>query len=559
MSSLKCRISKQFLLHARKRFRTTIYLSSKQNYSATANQELHSDALQEHKFVPFNQLIACRRAEASRSIIVQVKNENSSGDLLSYCSNFGEVKNAFYYSLSNSDSRNNFILVEFKDTTGSQAALCQSSHSTKECVIPVQSSFLWFRSSMKAPYLKSDVPQLRIQPTTIPSDSQLLELFSKSSSFSEDILLLYNQLKLSDIATRLRFVCAAQLENAFCGMFPASQVLPFGSSVNGFGKVNSDLDLVFELMDHELPRDSRLVFHSKSLLGTNKSHNQRHLETIADIVQYFLPGCSNTRRILRARVPIIRYKQDLAGIECDLSSSNLSGFFMSELLYFFAAYDQRVAPLVFAVRYWAKETNLTNPAPGKWVTNFTLSLLVLFFLQYQKLIPSIETLVQQRRPEDERVFVDDNGELISCGFLADANLLKEAGTVANNDDLATLLMKFFDFYASFDFRSNAISLNTGSAIMKPIYDPMYIVNPLEKALNVSRNVSVEECERLRMQAREAAWALECSLEATKSKKWGMTDLIDTHLANKSNFVRTGGMKGMKNTRKVAVKDLFQDD
>ncbi|KAK7604033.1 hypothetical protein V9T40_004306 [Parthenolecanium corni] len=558
MSALKCRISKQFLLHACKCFRANALRSPKRNYCAAANEKPLSDSSQEHKFVPFNQLIASRREEAARSIIVQVKSENSSQDLLSYCLNFGEVKNAFYYSLSNNDNRSNFILVEFKDESGSQAALCQSSHSTKECVVPVQSSFLWFRSNLKAPCLKSNVPQLHIQPNTSPSDSQLLELFSKSSSLSEDVLVLYNRLKLSDIATRLRFVCALQLENAFRGMFPASQVLPFGSSVNGFGKINSDLDLVFELTDHQRPQDSRLVFHSKSLLGTSKTHNQRHLETIADVVQYFLPGCTNTRRILRARVPIIRYKHDLTGIECDLSSTNLSGFFMSELLYFFAAYDRRVAPLVFAVRYWAKQTNLTNPAPGKWVTNFTLSLLVLFFLQYEKIIPSIETLVQQRRPQDERVFVDDNGERISCGFLADIDLLKSVGTEPNDDDLSVLLMKFFDFYASFDLRSCAISLNTGTAIMKPVYDPMYIVNPLEKALNVSRNVSVEECERLRMQAREAAWAMECSLGKAK-QKWGLTDLIDSHLTNKLSSHRTGGMKGMRNTPKVAVKDLFRDD
>lgn len=558
MTSLKYRISKQFLLHTRKRFRAAVSLSPKQNYSTSVDQDLSLEASQEHKFVPFNQLIASRRAEASRSIVVQVKNEKSSPDLLSYCASFGQVKNAFYYSLSNVDNRNNFILVEFQDATDAQTALRHSSHSTKECIIPVQSPFLWFRSGMKESCPKSNIPELQIQPTSVPTNAQLLDLFSNSASLSEDILLLYNRLKLSDVAARLRFVCAAQLENAFRGMFPASQVLPFGSSVNGFGKVNSDLDLAFELADHELPLDSRLVFHSKSLLGTGKSHNQRHLETMADIVQYFLPGCNNTRRILRARVPIIRYKQELAGIECDLSATNLSGFYMSELLYFFASYDQRVAPLVFAVRHWAKETNLTNPAPGKWVTNFTLSLLVLFFLQKKKLIPTIETLVKQQRPEDKRVFVDDSGESVSCGFLADANLLLDPGTVPDDDSLEILLMKFFDFYASFDFRSSAISLNSGSTIMKPVYDPMYIVNPLEKALNVSRNVSVEECEKLRMQAREAAWAMECSL-GLAGKKWGLSDLIGVHLANKSNFVRTGGMKGMKNTPKVAVKDLFEND
>lgn len=228
---------------------------------------------------------------------------------------------------------------------------------------------------------------------------------------------------------------------------------------------------------------------------------------------------------------------------------------MSELLHFYACCDKRVPPLMFAVRYWAKQTNLTNPAPGKWITNFSVSLLVLFFLQAEKIIPNLETLARLRRPQDVRTFVDANGELISCGFLADVDRLTKP-TEGAGDDLATLMMKFFDFYGSFDFRNYAVSLNSGSPIAKPVYDAMYIVNPLEKALNVSRNVSVEECERLRMLAREAAWAMECSLRGDKKTKWGLPELIDTRLS--SNFSKTGGMKGQKISR-VAVKDLFQED
>lgn len=315
MSSLNCRISRHLLLHARRRFKATVARS--RSYCAS-EQPLE---LPDHDFVPFHQLLASRREEALRSIIVQVKNENSSRDLLSYCSNFGALKDAFYYSVSQGDSRNNFILVEFENAAHAQAALCKSSHSSKECIVPVQSPFLWFRSDLRPPQVKSDLPDLKVQPIAPPSDSELLKSFSQTNSFSEDVILLYNSLKLSDLATRLRFICALQLENAFKGMFPSSKVLPFGSSVNGFGKINSDLDLIHEL--HTQCTDSRLVFHSKSLFGTSKAHNQRHLETIADVVQYFLPGCTNTRRILRARVPIIRYKQEITGIVANVNEYDL--------------------------------------------------------------------------------------------------------------------------------------------------------------------------------------------------------------------------------------------
>lgn len=47
------------------------------------------------------------------------------------------------------------------------------------------------------------------------------------------------------------------------------------------------------------------------------------MEAIGDLLQLFLPGCSQVRRILQARVPIIKYYQQLADVECDLSMSNM--------------------------------------------------------------------------------------------------------------------------------------------------------------------------------------------------------------------------------------------
>ena len=36
---------------------------------------------------------------------------------------------------------------------------------------------------------------------------------------------------------------------ALSGLFPRASVLPFGSSVNSFGRFNCDLDMVLELSD----------------------------------------------------------------------------------------------------------------------------------------------------------------------------------------------------------------------------------------------------------------------------------------------------------------------
>lgn len=61
--------------------------------------------------------------------------------------------------------------------------------------------------------------------------------------------ILYNKTKLNDVGTRLRFLTAKQIEESLAGMFPQARALPFGSSVNGCGKMGCDLDLVLRLND----------------------------------------------------------------------------------------------------------------------------------------------------------------------------------------------------------------------------------------------------------------------------------------------------------------------
>lgn len=65
------------------------------------------------------------------------------------------------------------------------------------------------------------------------------------------------------------------------------------------------------------------MFHCKASSGSERSTAQRHMEAIGDLLQLFLPGCSQVRRILQARVPIIKYHQQFTDVECDLSMSNM--------------------------------------------------------------------------------------------------------------------------------------------------------------------------------------------------------------------------------------------
>ena len=229
--------------------------------------------------------------------------------------------------------------------------------------------------------------------------------------------------------------------------------------------------------------------------------------------------------------------------------NNLSGLYMSEILYLYGELDYRVRPLVFCIRKWASAVGLTNPAaPGRWITNFPLTVLTLFFLQTLKnpVLPPYELLVKSATPNDIRITEDS----INCTFLRNLNQLKFK--TKNNDSLQTLLLQFFEFCSSFDFQQNGISMIEGRSIPKPDHSAIWITNPLEPSLNVSKNVSHEELEKFHFEAKNAAWVLETFERAKEQKDWGLLSVfkVGKKQINPQMFYKS---------RIVEVTDLFSDN
>ena len=63
---------------------------------------------------------------------------------------------------------------------------------------------------------------------------------------------LYELTKLDELGIRLRFLTARQIESSLSGLFPYCKALPFGSTVNSYGKTNCDLDLVLLYDDSQV-------------------------------------------------------------------------------------------------------------------------------------------------------------------------------------------------------------------------------------------------------------------------------------------------------------------
>uniref|UniRef100_A0A1I8PNX8 Poly(A) RNA polymerase, mitochondrial n=1 Tax=Stomoxys calcitrans TaxID=35570 RepID=A0A1I8PNX8_STOCA len=489
----------------------------------------------------FEDFVLKHQEEATRSVVVQVSSEKSFPELYNYCRDFGNIVGAFHYCVRHDDIQH-YILLEYENAQQASAAIDSSAYNEDLTGVPVRSPFLWFRATGRKTVQRDTVSGTKtnlsiLDGNRIMETETLDSMLKGAENIEQQISLLYENTKLNDLGIRLRFLAASQVQQAISGMFPLAKALPFGSSVNAFGKMGCDLDLILRLdeeykgPDAKKRPESRLVFHTKENLTNGRSQTQRQMESIGDMLHLFLPGVCHVRRILQARVPIIKYHHEHLNLEIDLSMSNLSGFYMSELLFMFGEFDERVRPLTFCIRRWAQTCGLTNPSPGRWISNFSLTCLVIFFLQQAKqpILPAINTLIRSATPDDIRVTEDG----INCTF---ARNFQAIGFRSNNScSIGELLLQFFEFYSQFDFQNKAISLNEARALSKPDHSALYIVNPLEPLLNVSKNVSLEECERLRIEVRNAAWVLESEVENQhhvdfdnkEQEPWGLLNLFKT--------------------------------
>lgn len=196
---------------------------------------------------------------------------------------------------------------------------------------------------------------------------------------------------------------------------------------------------------------------------------------------------------------------------------------MSELLFLFGELDNRIRPFMFCIRQWAKTAGITYSHPGNWISNFGLTCLVIYYLQQLKepILPSLNHLIARSRPEDTRIL-----DSKKFAFLRDGNQLDFNAT--NTKTLQELLLDFLEFYSKFDFNNNGLSMHTASTVDKSELTPMFIVNPIEPHLNVTKNVSQRECERLQISMRMACQAFEeeISKGSVKSREsWGILNLF----------------------------------
>ncbi|NXB90823.1 poly(A) RNA polymerase, mitochondrial [Vidua macroura] len=482
-----------------------------------------------------------RLDQAERTVLIKCPSKLNEKKLLQYLASHGNVKSHFFF-----ENRGISALIEFseKSSIASLQDAVGIPSASEHHVVPFKSRLFTFTLKNPVSQHVEETP-LHLSPQCHIPVKDLIEKLCLADSISSQMYILLNEYQLTEENIKLRFLACSLVRDFARAYFPDSTVKPFGSSVNTFGKLGSDVDMFLDFRDTgkhatKMKKGPFEMEYQMKRLPSERLATQRILSVIGDCLDNFGPGCVNVQKILNARCPLVKFSHQPTGFQCDLSVSNSIAIRSSELLYIYGCLDSRVRALVFAVRCWARVHGLTNSAPGTWITNFSLTMMVMFFLQRRSppIIPTLDQLKELAEEKDKHIIGG-----YDCSFVSD---LRKIQPTKNTETLDVLLGEFFEYFGNFDFRKNSINLRKGKEVNKPESSPLYIWNPFEQDLNISKNVNQPQLEKFIAMARESAWILQKedkTQQMINKEPWGLAALLIPFGKNNSSKMKNR-MKGI---------------
>ncbi|XP_072234807.1 poly(A) RNA polymerase, mitochondrial isoform X2 [Leuresthes tenuis] len=442
-------------------------------------------------------LLVERQEQAEKSVLISCQSKANEKKFLKYLSRHGDIKKYFFY-----ETYGMYAVVEFasQDSVASlldTAAVPSVSH---ESMVPFKSRLLSLRNPSLVD-LSNQQSGLQCQPQTTIPINELIQRLSKDESVDRQITSLTEFYQLTEENIRLRFLVCSLLKDIAAAYFPECTIKPFGSSVNGFGKLGCDLDMFLDLdsISGWNPKSGLFLEYQMKRANSERAVTQSILSVIGECMDHFGPGCVGVQKILNARCPLVRFSHQPSGFQCDLTANNRVAMKSTELLYMYGELDPRVRSLVFTVRCWARTHGVTSSIPGAWITNFSLTVMVLFFLQKRSppIIPTLDHLQDLAGPTDKCIIEGNN-----CTFVSDFSKVQ---IPSNKETLEQLLCEFFEFYATFPFSRMSINIRKGKEQNKPEVAPLHIQNPFETSLNISKNVNTTQLDHFIALCQESSW------------------------------------------------------
>ncbi|KAM6962727.1 terminal uridylyltransferase 4 [Aplochiton taeniatus] len=219
-----------------------------------------------------------------------------------------------------------------------------------------------------------------------------------------------------------------------------AQLCLFGSSKNGFGFRDSDLDICMTLEGHDTAENLNCKEIIEGLAKVLKKHT----------------GLRNILPITTAKVPIVKFEHRQSCLEGDISLYNTLAQHNTRMLATYAAIDSRVQFLGYTMKVFAKRCDIGDASRGS-LSSYAYILMVLYYLQQRQppVIPVLQEIFDGETVPERMVdgwnayFFNDIDEL--------RRRLPELQT--NRESVGELWLGLLRFYTEeFDFKEHVISI-----------------------------------------------------------------------------------------------------
>ena len=213
----------------------------------------------------------------------------------------------------------------------------------------------------------------------------------------------------------------------------------FGSSINGFGRKDSDLDL---------------------MVAIDNSSKYKVLRSIYQCLKCS-EAFSRVVFIAKTRVPVLKTTHVASGKECDVSCYQDLAAFNSRLLKTYCSIDRRCFILGHALKSLTKMAGIADASRGT-LSSYSYLIMLIFFLQQTSppVLPCLQTWHEGAKPLRK---VDCH----NTWFFEDLDEINKKWKSTNNKTPGELWLEFLHFYAwKFDYDLMVVSIRQVEALSK---------------------------------------------------------------------------------------------
>ncbi|EDV22995.1 uncharacterized protein TRIADDRAFT_57804 [Trichoplax adhaerens] len=253
-----------------------------------------------------------------------------------------------------------------------------------------------------------------------------------------------------------------RVTKAMQAIFPEATLHLFGSSKNGFGTKQSDVDMCMMIPDDSL-----------NCLD-EKLRGQEAIRRIAKQLRKKSRDFAKVQDISRATVPIVkfydvrRYVNPTCSLNrklsCDISYQNALAVHNTNLLASYGSLDDRIPILVLVLKLIAKACDIGDASRGS-LSSYAHTLMMIYFLQHcdPPVLPVLQELHDGDKPEQ-------TVENWNVWFQEDRETIRKwSGFGKNKESVGSLLLKFYRYYTeTFNFTTDVIAIRQ--------FDPMTKLN-----------------------------------------------------------------------------------